>query len=29
MMNENIFTRNEKLAQKVIKGLNSRNMSGY
>ncbi|MBO4680680.1 MAG: lactate utilization protein [Clostridiales bacterium] len=28
-MNENIFTRNEKLAQKVIKGLNSRNMSGY
>ena len=28
-MNENIFTRNEKLAQKVIKGLESRNMSGY
>ena len=28
-MNENIFTRNEKLAQKVIKGLNSRNMTGY
>ena len=29
IMNENIFTRNEKLAQKVIKGLNSRNMTGY
>lgn len=29
MMNENIFTRNEKLAQKVIKGLASRNMTGY
>ena len=28
-MNENIVKRNEKLAQKVIKGLNSRNMSGY
>ncbi len=28
-MNENITKRNEKLAQKVIKGLNSRNMSGY
>lgn len=28
-MNENIFTRNEKLAQKVIKGLSSRNMTGY
>ena len=28
-MNENIFTRNEKLAQKVIKGLVSRNMTGY
>ena len=28
-MNENIFTRNEKLAQKVIKGLESRNMTGY
>jgi len=28
-MNENIFTRNEKLAQKVIKGLGSRNMTGY
>ena len=28
-MNENIFTRNEKLAQKVIKGLASRNMTGY
>ena len=29
MMNGNIFTRNEKLAQKVIKGLSSRNMTGY
>ncbi|MBO4449259.1 MAG: lactate utilization protein [Clostridiales bacterium] len=28
-MNGNIFTRNEKLAQKVIKGLSSRNMTGY
>ena len=28
-MNENIFTRDEKLAQKVIKGLESRNMTGY
>jgi L-lactate utilization protein LutB len=28
-MNENITKRNEKLAQKVIKGLESRNMSGY
>ena len=28
-MNENIVKRNELLAQKVIKGLNSRNMSGY
>jgi len=28
-MNENIFKRNELLAQKVIKGLNSRNMTGY
>ena len=28
-MNENIFKRNELLAQKVIKGLESRNMSGY
>lgn len=28
-MNENIFIRNEKLAQKVIKGLESRNMTGY
>lgn len=28
-MNENIFRRNELLAQKVIKGLESRNMSGY
>ena len=28
-MNENIVKRNEKLAQKVIKGLESRNMSGY
>lgn len=27
--NEFAFTRNEKLAQKVIKGLESRNMSGY
>ena len=28
-MNENIIRRNELLAQKVIKGLQSRNMSGY
>lgn len=28
-MNENIFKRNELLAQKVIKGLSSRNMNGY
>ena len=28
-MNENIFKRNELLAEKVIKGLASRNMSGY
>ena len=28
-MNENIHKRNELLAQKVIKGLESRNMSGY
>lgn len=28
-MNEIITKRNEKLAQKVIKGLNSRNMDGY
>ncbi len=28
-MNENIVKRNELLAQKVIKGLQSRNMSGY
>ena len=28
-MNENIFKRNELLAGKVIKGLESRNMSGY
>ena len=28
-MNENIFKRNELLAQKVIKGLGSRNMTGY
>mgnify|MGYP002868785978 CR=1 FL=1 len=28
-MNENIFIRNEKIAQKVINGLKSRNMSGY
>ncbi len=28
-MNENIFKRNELLAQKVIKGLESRNMKGY
>lgn len=28
-MNENVFKRNELLAAQVIKGLNSRNMSGY
>ena len=28
-MNENIYKRNELLAQKVIKGLESRNMTGY
>ena len=28
-MNENVFKRNELLARKVIKGLESRNMSGY
>ena len=28
-MNENVFKRNELLAQKVIKGLASRNMTGY
>ena len=28
-MNENVFKRNELLAQKVIKGLESRNMTGY
>ena len=28
-MNENVYHRNELLAQKVIKGLESRNMSGY
>ena len=28
-MNENITKRNEKLAQKAIKGLESRNMAGY
>lgn len=28
-MDQNIFTRNELLAQKVIKGLESRNMTGY
>ena len=28
-MNENVFKRNELLAKKVIKGLESRNMSGY
>ena len=29
IMNENITKRNELLAQKVIKGLQSRNMTGY
>ena len=28
-MNENITKRNNLLAQKVIKGLSSRNMTGY
>ena len=28
-MNDNVFKRNELLAQKVIKGLESRNMTGY
>ena len=28
-MNKNVFKRNELLAQKVVKGLNSRNMTGY
>ena len=28
-MNENRFKRNEKLAETVIKGLESRNMTGY
>ena len=28
-MNENIIKRNELLAQKVIKGLESRNMTGF
>ena len=28
-MDKNIYKRNELLAQKVIKGLESRNMSGY
>ena len=28
-MNENIVKRNELLAAKVIKGIESRNMSGY
>jgi len=28
-MNENVFKRNELLARKVIKGLESRNMTGY
>ena len=28
-MNENVFKRNELLAQKVIKGLQSRNMTGF
>ena len=28
-MDENMFMRNEKLAQKVIKGLESRNSCGY
>ena len=29
MMDKNLYIRNEKLAQKVIKGLESRNMTGY
>ena len=29
MMDKNLYTRNEKFAQKVIKGLESRNMTGY
>ena len=29
MMDKNLYTRNEKLAQKVIKGLESRNMTDY
>ena len=29
MMDENVRKRNEKLARTVIKGLQSRNMSGY
>lgn len=29
MMDKNLYTRNEKLAQKVIKVLESRNMTGY
>ena len=28
-MDPNLYKRNELLAQKVIKGLNSRNMTGY
>ena len=28
-MDQNVFHRNELLAQKVIKGLESRNMKGY
>ena len=28
-MNENIIKRNELLSEKVIKGLESRNMTGY
>ena len=28
-MNENLFKRNELLAEKTIKGLASRNMTGY
>ncbi len=28
-MNENLYKRNEKLARKVIRGLESRNMTGY
>ena len=29
MMDKNLYIRNEKLAQIVIKGLESRNMTGY